>query len=199
MPMTSFLDWHLTGFRRSPIISSMATHRAISAIGKSIVGLLGEQCPKAEFPGATFKLCQPSAFRQPKGLRFGISLCLYWISFDTAQRNRPTRATASGDPPQRLPLPINLHFLLSSWATTPERQHDLLGWAMCVLDENPVLPAALLNRFAGGTGEVFGQQENVEVVPENLDIEQLKTASELAQIRQPPSIAYIARPVAIQV
>jgi hypothetical protein len=177
----------------------MATHRAIAAIGKSIVGLLGEECPKTEFPGATFKLCQPSAFRQVKGLRFGISLCLYRVSFDTAQRNRPSRAAVSGDPPQRPPLPINLHFLLSSWATTPERQHDLLGWAMCVLDENPVLPAALLNRFAGGTGEVFGQQENVEVVPENLDIEQFKAASELAQMRQPPSIAYVARPVAIQV
>jgi hypothetical protein len=177
----------------------MATHRAIAAIGKTIVGLLGEQCPKAEFPSATFKLCQPTAFRRVKGLRFGISLCLYRVSFDTAQRNRPTRVTASGDPPQRPPLPINLHFLLSSWATTPERQQDLLGWAMCVLDENPVLPAALLDRFAGGTGEVFSQQENVEVVPENLDIVAMSSVSELVQIRQQPSIAYVARPVAIQV
>jgi hypothetical protein len=70
---------------------------------------------------------------------------------------------------------------------------------MCVLDENPVLPAALLDRFAGGTGEVFSQQENVEVVPENLDIVAMSSVSELVQIRQQPSIAYVARPVAIQV
>ena len=70
---------------------------------------------------------------------------------------------------------------------------------MCVLDENPVLPAALLNRFTGGTGEVFGQQENVEVVPANLDIVAMRSVSELVQIRQQPSIAYVARPVAIQV
>src|ERR1019366_7781293 len=171
------------------IFSSMATHHAIAAIGKSIVGLLGAQCPKAEFPGATFKLWQPTAFRQVKGLRFGISLCLYRVSFDTAQRNRPTRATASGDPPQRLPLPINLHFLLSSWATTPERQHALLGGGMCVLDGNPVFPAGLLNRFAGGTGEVFGPQENVEVVPANLDIVETRAISELMQNPQQPSIA----------
>ena len=181
------------------MMSNMATHRAIAAVGKSIVGFLGEQCPKAEFPGATFKLCQSSAFRQAKGLRFGISLCLYRVTFDTALPKPPTRPTASGDPPQRRPLPLNLHFLLSSWATTPERQYDLLGWAMCVLDENPVLPAGLLNRFAGGTSEVFDQQENVEVVPANLDIEQIKAASELAQIQQQPSIAYVVRPVAIKV
>ena len=70
---------------------------------------------------------------------------------------------------------------------------------MCVLDENPVLPAALLDRFAGGTGEVFSQQENVEVVPENLDIVAMSSVSELVQIRQQPSIAYVARSVAIQV
>jgi hypothetical protein len=161
----------------------MATHLAIAVIGKSIVGFLGEQCPKLEFPGATFKLCQPSAFRQAKVLGFGISLCLYRISFDTAQRKPPTRPTAPAEPRQRPSLPINLHFLLSSWATTPERQYDLLGWAMCVLDENPIRPAALLNRFAGGTGEVFGQQENVEVVPATLEIEQMKAVSELMRIR----------------
>jgi hypothetical protein len=110
----------------------------------------------------------------------------------------PTRVTASAEPRQRPSLPLNLHFLLSSWATIPERQYDLRGWAMCVLDENPVFSAGLLNRFAGGTSEVFGQQENVEVVPANLDIEQMKAVSELVQIRQQPSIAYVARPVAIQ-
>jgi|CZKM01.1.fsa_nt_gi hypothetical protein len=188
----------LDSLRRSLMMSNMATRRAIAAIGKSIVGLLGEECPKAEFPSATFKLCQPSAFRRPKGLRFGISLCLYRVSFDTAQRNPPTRVTASAEPRQRPSLPLNLHFLLSSWATIPERQYDLRGWAMCVLDENPVFSAGLLNRFAGGTSEVFGQQENVEVVPANLDIEQMKAVSELVQIRQQPSIAYVARPVAIQ-
>lgn len=176
---------------------AMATHRAIAAIGKSIIGLLAEKCPKAEFTGAKFKLCQPSDFRQPERLQFGISLCLCRVSFNTTLRN-PTPPTTTDGRPQRPSLTLDLYFLLTAWAKTPERQHDLLAWAMCVLDENPVLPASLLNRFAGGTGEVFGPAESVEIVPANLDFEQMNAVSELVQIQQQPSIVYIARPVAIQ-
>ena len=70
---------------------------------------------------------------------------------------------------------------------------------MCVLDQNPILTAVPLNRFAGGAGEVFGQEESAEVVPANLDIIAMKAISELVQTRQQPSIPYVARPVAIRI
>ncbi len=173
----------------------MATHRAIAGVGESIVGLLAEKCPKAEFPGATFKLCQPSDSQQAKRPRFGVTLCLYRITFDSARRNPPTRPSRAL--PQYPALALELHFLLTAWAKSAEPQQDLLGWAMCVLNDNPLLPAVLLNRFAGG-GAVFAQQENVEVLLENLNIEQMRAACDLIQIPQQPSIAYVARPVAIQ-
>jgi len=175
----------------------MATHRAIAGVGKSLVGVLADQCPKAEFPGATFKLRQAFDFQQSKRLRFGITLCLYRVSMDIARRNLPTRPTASVGSRQRPALSLELHFLLTAWATTAEQQHDLLGWAMCVLNDHPVLPAADLNRFAGG-GEVFTPPDSIEIVPENLDAAQMKAACELIQIQQQPSVAYVVRSVAIQ-
>ncbi len=176
----------------------MATHRAVAAVGKSLVGLLADQCPKAEFSGATFKLRQAFDFQQSKRLRFGMTLCLYRVSMDTAQRNLPTRPAASAGSRQRPALSLELHFLLTAWATTAEQQHDLLGWALCVLNDHPVLAAVDLNRFAGG-GEVFAPPESIEILPENLDAAQMKAACDLIQIQQQPSIAYVARPVAIQV
>jgi hypothetical protein len=177
----------------------MATHRAIAGIGKSIVGLLAEQCPKSEFPGATFKLGQSFELPQSKPLRFGITLCLYRVNVNATQLNSPNRPTLSEVRRQRSPLPLDLHFLLTSWAKTAERQQELLGWAMCVLGENPLLPAGLLNRFTGGSGAVFGSQENVEIIPENLDTELMKAVCELVQVQQQPSVAYLARSVAVQI
>lgn len=70
-----------------PTIPGMATHRAISVIGKSIIGILAEKCPKPEFTGATFVLFQSSDFAASKRPSFGISLCLGRVSIDAAQRN----------------------------------------------------------------------------------------------------------------
>lgn len=183
--------------QRTLSMPDMATHRAIAGIGKSIVGLLAEQCPKAEFPGATFKLCQPPDLRQAKRPQFGISLWLYQIALDSTQRNPPARPTLVGSR-QRPALALELHYLLTASAKTAERQHDLLGWAMCILNDNPMLPATRLNRFTGGTGDVFSQQESIEVVPVNLGAAQMNAACDLIQMQQQPFIAYVVRPVAIQ-
>src|SRR6266487_3555422 len=67
----------------------MATHRALSGIGKSIVRLLAEKCPKTDFRGTKFNLCQPSDFRRSSRIPFGVLVCLYRVSFDTTQRVRP--------------------------------------------------------------------------------------------------------------
>lgn len=180
-----------------PSIHRMATHRAIAAIGKSIVGLLTEKCPKPEFSGATFVLFQSSDFAAAKRPLLGISLLLCRVSINATHRN-PVPPTTPDGRRLRPPLPLDLYFVLTAWAKTPDRQHDLLGWAMCVLDENPVLTAATLNRIAGGTSAVFGPEESIEVVPANLDFAQMNAVTELVQIRQQPSIVYIVRPVLVQ-
>lgn len=181
----------------APTIQGMATYRAISAIGNTVVGLLAEQCPKQEFPGAGFKLCLPTDFVPSKRLQFGISICLCRVSVNPAQRIPTPPPTPEGRR-QRPPLALDLYFVMSAWAKTAERQHDLLGWAMCVLDDNPILPASALNRFAGGTGEVFGPEDSVRIVPEILSFEQMNSVAETMQLRQQPSIVYMARPVAIR-
>jgi hypothetical protein len=176
----------------------MATHRAIAAIGQTLVGLLAEKCPAPEFTGAEFKLCQSSDFRLSKRPQFGISLCLCRVGVNAGFRI-PIPPTAPDGRRQPPPLVLDLYYVMNAWAKRPERQQDILGWAMCVLDENPILPASLFNRFAGDAREVFGPQESVKIVPASLDFEQMNAVCELVQIRQQPSIVYTAQPVSIQV
>jgi len=174
----------------------MATHRAIATIGKSIVGLLAEKHPQTESTGARFLLCQPSDFEPPESLQFGISVCLCRVNVNTAPRN-PLRPAAAGQR-QRPSLTVDLHFLVTAWAETPERQLDLLGWAMCVLDERPALTADWLNRFTDSATAVFSPGESVELVPEILNLGEMKAIADMVQIRQHPSIVYVVRPVSLQ-
>jgi len=180
----------------APSIPHMATHHAIATIGKSIVGLLADKCPQPEFTGATFMLCQPSDFQRHEGLQFGISLCLCRVSVNTTQRN-PLHPTPDGQR-QSPALTVDLHYLLTAWASTPEQQHDLIGWAMCVLDESPVLTAGWLNRFTGAATPVFSPEETVDLVPGILNFGEMNAITQMVQIRQHPSIVYIARPVPLQ-
>jgi uncharacterized protein DUF4255 len=124
-------------------------------------------------------------------------LCLFKVGVNTAQRN-PLRPAPEAQT-QRPPLTVDLHFLLTAWAKTPERQHDLLGWAMCVLDEHPVLTASWLNRFADASAAVFSPEESVDLVPEILNFGEMSAIGEMVQIHQPPSVAYIARPVSLRI
>ncbi len=175
----------------------MANHHAISATGKAILGLLAANCPKPEFEGAEFKLCQPSELQPPGNPKFGISLCLFRIIFNASRRTPPGRPTAGGVR-QAPPTILDLHFLLTAWAESAEKQLDLLGWAIRVLDENPILPANQLRQFAGSTSADFQPDESVQILGENLSLQEMEAVCRLVEITQQPSTVYIARGIAIQ-
>lgn len=91
----------------------------------------------------------------------GISLFLYRVAVNLTQRNQPSRPSANGTPRKRA-LPLDLHYLLTPWAGTAERQQRLLGWAMRTLEDSPVLPAGFLNNH-GPDPSVFRPDEGVEL------------------------------------
>jgi hypothetical protein len=65
---------------------------------------------------------------------------------------------------------VDLHFLLTAWAKTAARQHEIDGWMMYVLEDNPTLPASLLNSYQPG---VFQDDEAVDVVLAELSTEDM--------------------------
>jgi hypothetical protein len=172
----------------------MATHHGIAALGQAILGLLADARPKPEFASAQFELFQPINFQTP--LKEGISLFLYRVTVNFGQRNQPVRTRPDGTR-ARPALPLDLHYLLTPWAPTAERQQRLLAWAMRVLEDNPVLLSGHLNHYAPEPN-VFQPAETVELFYDPISLQDMVSIWDVFKPNQQLSVTYAARMVSIE-
>jgi hypothetical protein len=165
----------------------MATYNAIAVTGQTILGLLASECPP-EHSGAQFELYQPNNFLTP--MEEGISLYLYRVTVNTTRRNLPMRTESNGKR-FRPALPVDLYYMLTPWAKTAAKQQRLLGWAMRVLEDMPILPVNLLNRY--GEPETFRANESVELVCEPISVQDMINIWDVFKPHQQLSVTYVAR------
>ncbi len=170
----------------------MATYHAIATTSEAILGVLRD-ARTAEFEGAQFELYQSTDFQNP--MKEGISLYLYHVSTNTTRRNLPPRIDPDGRR-FRPPLPIDLHYLLVSWAASSVRQQWLLGWSMRVLEDTPILPARVLNYY-GSAGETFRPSEAVELICQPISLQEVVNIWDAFKPSLQVSVAYIARMIEI--
>jgi len=176
----------------------VATYHAVAAIGAAMVRLLTDAAQvEPDFAGGNFKLAHPSDFQGTlPGL--GVLIFLYRVTPNMTRRNLPPRLLPNGRR-TRPPLPVDLHFLLSPWATTADTQLRLLGWMMRTLDDTPVLPVGLLNSDEGSPElETFHSDETVELVFETLTVQDQANLWEIVKPRTQAGATYVARQVAIE-
>ncbi len=174
----------------------MASYRAIVATSLAIRGLLVNGCPP-ELRGAEFRIFQAKDFSSSTPMARGVSVYLHRVTFNTSRRSLPPRVGLDGIR-YRPPTPVDLGYMITAWADNPERQQELLGWAIRTLQDCPILPAGLLNNFAGGRETdppVFADDETVELVGEILSMQDLINIWEVVKSNQQPSIPYVARAV----
>lgn len=172
----------------------MATTQAIAATGQAILGLMADACPKPEFSAARFDLYQISNFQSP--MEEGISLYLYRLAVNGARRNLPPTVGPNGQR-YRPAIPLDLHYIASAWAQTAVKQQRLLGWAIRLLEDVPILPAGLLNNF-GPEPDIFKPSETVELILESLTLQDWNNLWSAAKTNPPPlSVGYIARMISI--
>jgi hypothetical protein len=147
----------------------MASHVAIASTCEAIVRLLRAGYNPAEFNNAAleFQVYVADNFLQP--MEQGVSLLLYRIYHNTSMGSTPGRLLSKGGR-TRSQLPIDLHFLLTAWAKTASRQHEIAGWMMRVMEDNATLPASLLNAYQP---DVFRPDEALEVSLADLTTEDL--------------------------
>jgi hypothetical protein len=179
----------------------VATYQAISAVSQTIVGLLQNSLPAADFPNTTVKLCQPNEYRNKPVTTDGLTLLLYRVAVNTAQRNSMSRVRPDGTR-YRLALPVDLYYLLTAWATNPEQQHRLLGWAMRTLEDNPEFPSTLLDHYRPDENTpIFKPNEAVQMTYDLLNIQDLGVIMEIFKSQgQPPqlSVTYLVRTVNLE-
>jgi len=121
---------------------------------------------------------------------FGVTVYVYRVAVNGTQRTVPP--TIEG---RRRPLPVEVDFILTPWGKTAQRELELLGWCMRVLDDDPVLPAAMLNRAVGG---VFALAELVEIVPAPLPLDDFRQLWDALPWDFQLSVAYTARVVRLE-
>jgi hypothetical protein len=172
----------------------LATYHAIAATGKAILGLLEDAYPRAEYGPALFELYQTSDFQNP--MTAGFSLYLYRVGVNRTRRSVPTRPNANGKLPVA-PLAVDLSYMLTTWAASAEKQQILLGWAMRVLEDTAILPAAILNHYAPRQ-ETFRSNETVELIAETLSLADLSAVWDEMKPKAPLSAAYMARLIELE-
>lgn len=138
----------------------MATHNAISAVSQALLTLLRSADPPSEFGTLAYEHYHASNFDDP--ISTGFSLYLWRVSVSATRRNLPPRRLPDGRV-YRPSLPLDLHYLLTPWASDAETQQRMLGWAMRVIEDAAVLPAGALNYGLSET-DTFAPSEAVEII-----------------------------------
>lgn len=184
----------------------MASFQAIHVVCQSVIDLLRDNYNPADFAPAslTFRVNSNADFRPTigggggggAGATFtGVSLYLYRVLPNGTFRTPPGRPT-TGNKHHRTRLPVDLHFMLTAWASNADTQLSIAGWMLRVMEDWPVLPPGLLNRVRTG---VFNQDESVELAIAELATEDLLRLWEaLRPNSYELSVPYIARNVWIE-
>ncbi len=174
----------------------MATFGAIATTSTAILGILEAAAgAEPEFAGAVFSLFTSNDLQKAPNDRLACSLYLYHVAVNGGRRNTAPYTDIHGVR-HKAPVPLDLHYLLTVWSKNATTQQRMLGWAVRVVHDTPILPAGVLNRYA--PAEAFRPDETVEVTWENLSQQELFDIWEAARPNQQPSACYVARIVEIE-
>lgn len=174
----------------------MADFRAIRAVGDALMGLLQSSYRPDEFNDivADFRMFTSRDFTN-NAITNGASLFMYRLYCNGAFRIPPGRINADGrrDDTQ---LPLELHFLITVWGGEASYQYELAGWIMRLIEDTPILPAAVLNSTMPS---VFHPDETVDITLAELRTEDLFRIWDVLGVNAYQlSIPYVARVVHIE-
>jgi hypothetical protein len=173
----------------------VASYAAIAGTCEAVVRVLRSSFDPTAFNGAVldFQVYVSEDFRTP--MDQGVSLLLYRVYANGAHRTPSGRMRPDGRR-QQTKLPIDLHFLLTAWAKKASLQHEIAGWMMRMMEDNPILPASVLNAYRT---DVFHPEEAVELSLTELTVEDLFRIWEVmvGHVYQ-LSVPYVARMVEIE-
>ena len=120
----------------------------------------------------------------------GISIFVLKVAIDQLQHTLPAAPEGHRD---RLPLAVSL--LMTAWGKDASVGHDLLGWAMRVIADNPILTSASLNAAVSGA---FADHETVELIPIDLSSDAIVRLWQVLPNSLQLSVCYVARTLHVE-
>jgi hypothetical protein len=172
----------------------MARFHAIAATSSAIRLLLENAAGRSGIANVKVELYQAEDLQKPVDpTRPKIGIYLYRVLLSTARRDRGPRVTPDGTayPPS---IPLDLFYLVTAWSSDARTAHQMLGWAIRVIEDTPILPVSLLNAYQTGA-TVFEPDETVELVWAPLSLTDLYDIWQVSAQNQAPSASYLARMV----
>lgn len=172
----------------------LASIHAIQSVGESLRAYLQDSYPaelRARFP-CTFQLLssgQLARFEDPADSAVAVTLFLYRTTLNEQLRNRRARPDGGEAPPA---LPLDLHWMLTVWASSAQAEQTVYAWALGQIHLQPVFDVGLLTPDGEWT-----PSEVVQILPEELTLEELLRVWEALEPSYRLSASYVARTVLI--
>jgi len=169
-------------------------------IDHDITGALGSNVTVTALPPDTIAVDAANARPQ-------LNLFLHQVTPNAGWRNEglPSRA-GGGARLSNPPLALDLHYLLTAYGAAELQSEVLLGYAMHLLHETPVLDRqAIRTALAGGTvdgsilppafqalaaADLADQVEQIKIIPETLSTEEMSKLWSAMQAHYRPTAAY---------
>jgi hypothetical protein len=167
----------------------MANVRAIYSVGDSLIKYLrsvSEQLDEFDI-SCDFALLSGEEIGDWPKASPSLTLYLYRVTMNEHLRN-VARINAPSDAPP--PLALDLHYLLTVWASSASEEHTILAWAMRELHLHETLSISDLSPEAG-----WKDGDVVQVIPAELSNEDLMRIWDSLNLRYRLSVSYIARVV----
>ncbi len=172
----------------------MANYRAVTTVCEAVIYLLKTSHNPEQFSDSPldFRVGLP---READPMSSGVSLSLYRIYPNSNPRTPAGRIESDGRR-YRTQLPVDLHFFLTAWGKDASLQHTIAGWMMRTMEDNPILPANVLNSVGQ---DVFKADEAVEIhIAELSNDELFRIWEKMTDMPYHLSIPYAARNVRIE-
>jgi len=171
----------------------MANFQAVHAVGNSIVTFLTNTYPAqmngVATPACDFALVSSGELSGTIEQTTRVTLYLYRVTVNEHTRQRRPGAMSTAHP---APMGLDLHFLLTAWASTAQAEQVPFTWAMRQLYLHPILDASSLSPEAG-----WGPDEVIQVIPAELPTEEMMRIWDALDPPYRLSVSYIARMVRI--
>lgn len=149
----------------------MATFDAIYGLSNAIKRLIEDNYP-AGWGKAAVNVVQPTDIKASSVSttdgKESFTVSLYRISVSGTQNPQTARKDDNGKlfRPSRL---VDLHYLITPWAASSDRQHQMLGWLINLIGDKGTLSSAQLNHVTADA-KIFGLLESVQLSYESMPL-----------------------------
>jgi hypothetical protein len=167
----------------------MATSVGIAAVARSIERLLTWRFLQEEptTTGTTFVQLVTTKMLEDGVASPGLTIFMYRVEVNRVMRPAWSEVAHYDG---RGHLPLDLHFILTPWATDPEDEYRILGSAMACLEATPILAGPMLDSLNAG---VWAPGESIQVLLDEVPPDTVLRLFDLLPLKYHLSVPYLAR------